>query len=125
MVRISGVTLPDNKKVCVGLSYLYGVGVSLAKKICEATGVDVKKRIKDLTDDEVEKVRLYISSNCTVEGDLRALVSQNIKLKIAIKCYQGVRHFQKLPVHGQRTKTNARTRKGRGMAVANKKVVAK
>ncbi len=125
MVRISGVTLPDRKKVYIGLSYLYGIGVSLGRKICFELGIDINKKVSDLSDVEVDKIRDYISKNFVIEGDLRGEVSQNIKLKIAIKCYQGIRHFQRLPVHGQRTKTNARTRKGRGMAVANKKVVAK
>ena len=125
MVRISGVTLPDKKKVYVGLSYLYGIGMSLGKKICLELGIDTNKKVADLSDSEVENIRNYISKNFVVEGDLRGEISQNIKLKIAIKCYQGIRHFQRLPVHGQRTKTNARTRKGRGMAIANKKVVAK
>ena len=125
MIRICGVNLPNNKKVYIGLSYLYGIGAKLGLVICEKTGVNANKKIADLTDEEVEKIRNYIDKNYVVEGDLRGRISENIKLKIAIKCYQGIRHFQRLPVRGQRTKTNARTRKGRGMAIANKKVVAK
>lgn len=124
-VRISGVNLPIGKKIYVSLSYLYGIGRIDAKKICLAVNVDCEKRTKDLTDEEVEKIRSYIDKHCVVEGDLKAQVAENIKMKIAIGSYEGSRHRNRLPVRGQRTKTNAKTRKGRSAPIANKKVVAK
>ncbi len=124
-VRISGVNLPIEKKVYVSLSYLFGVGMITAKQICQAVKVDCEKRMKELTDEEVDKIRNYIDKHFAVEGDLRGQIAQNIKLKIAIGCYEGSRHRNRLPVRGQRTKTNAKTRKGRSAPIANKKVVAK
>ena len=124
-VRISGVDLPIDKKVYVSLSYLFGVGQVTAKQICVAVNIDYEKRMKELTEDDVDKIRGYIDKNFVVEGDLRGKIAQDIKLKIAIGCYEGSRHRNRLPVRGQRTKTNAKTRKGRSAPIANKKVVAK
>lgn len=124
-VRISGVNLPIDKKVYVSLSYLFGIGRVLGKEICKATNVDCEKRVKDLTEEEVENIRVYIDKHYVVEGDLREKISNNIKMMISIGSYRGARHRLRLPVHGQRTKTNARTRKGKGAPIANKKVVAK
>ena len=124
-VRISGVNLPIDKKVYVSLSYLFGIGFTTARQICNVACIDCERKMKDLTDSEVEKIRDYIDKNFVVEGDLRGQISQNIKLKISIGCYEGSRHRNRLPVRGQRTKTNAKTRKGRSAPIANKKVVAK
>lgn len=124
-VRIAGINLPINKPVYVSLSYLFGIGRVLGKKICEAVNVDCEKRMKDLTDEEVDKIRIYIDKHYIVEGDLREQIAKNIKLLISIGSYKGSRHRLRLPVNGQRTKTNARTRKGRSAPIANKKVVAK
>lgn len=112
MARISGVDLPREKRVEIGLTYIFGVGRSTATKIIETTGVDPDKRVKDLTDDEVGKLREYIDSNVNVEGDLRREVSMNIKRLIEIGSYRGIRHRRGLPVRGQNSKQNARTRKG-------------
>ena len=125
MARISGVDLPRDKRVEIGLTYIYGIGLSTSKKILAESGVDGDTRVKDLTDDEVRKISDIINESLTVEGDLRGQIAQNIKMKISIGCYEGARHRLKLPVRGQRTKTNSRTRKGHGKAIANKKVVAK
>jgi len=124
-VRISGINLPMDKKVYVSLSYLFGIGRKNAKDVCIAVKIDFERKMKDLTEEEVEKIRSYIDKHFKVEGDLRAEISQNIKAKIAIGCYQGSRHRNRLPVHGQRTKTNAKTRKGRSAPIPNKKVGAK
>ncbi len=124
-VRIAGINLPINKPVYVSLSYLFGIGRVLGKKICDAVDVDFAKRMKDLTDEEVEKIRMYIDKHYVVEGDLREQIAKNIKLLISIGSYKGARHRLRLPVNGQRTKTNAKTRKGRSAPIANKKVVAK
>ncbi len=112
-IRISGVTVPGNKKVFVSLSYIYGIGVKTAKSICDKLKVGTDRNMNQLSADELSIIRNYIDSNLKVEGDLRNQVSQNIKLKIAINSYQGIRHRSRLPVRGQNTKTNARTRKGR------------
>ncbi len=125
VARIAGVNLPLDKKVYVSLSYLFGIGRTNAKVVCKAVGIDCERRMKDLTDEELDMVRVYINNHYDVEGDLRMQISQNIKLKIAIGCYEGSRHRNRLPVRGQRTKTNARTIKGHGKAIANKKVVEK
>jgi small subunit ribosomal protein S13 len=125
MARIAGVDLPRDKRLEIGLTYIFGVGLSKAQEICEATGVDPDTRVRSLTDDEAAKVRRYIESNLKVEGDLRREVQQNIKRKIEIGSYQGMRHRRGLPVRGQRTHTNARTRKGRRVAIAGKKKVKK
>ena len=124
-VRISGINLPIEKKVYVGLSYLFGIGRKEGKNICSSVGVDCERRIRDLSEEEIDKIRKFIEQNYVVEGDLRNQIAQNIKLKISIGCYEGSRHRNRLPVRGQRTKTNAKTRKGRSAPIANKKVVAK
>lgn len=121
MARIAGVDLPKEKRVEVGLTYIYGIGDSSAKKILSDTGVNPDIRVKDLNDDDVAKLRDYIDKNITVEGDLRRNVGLDIKRLIEIGCYRGVRHRKGLPVRGQKTKTNARTRKGPKRTIANKK----
>ena len=125
MARIAGVDLPRDKRLEIGLTYIYGIGLTRAQKVCNETGVDPSTRIRQLTDDEVTRIRRYIEANFEVEGDLRREVQQNIKRKIEIGSYQGIRHRRGLPVRGQRTHTNARTRKGRRMAIAGKKRVTK
>ena len=112
MARIAGVDLPREKRLEVGLTYIFGVGPTRAQSIVKGTMVDGSKRVRDLTDDEVMRLRGYIEGNYQVEGDLRREVAQNIKRKVEIGCYQGIRHRRSLPVHGQRTHTNGRTRKG-------------
>ena len=121
MARISGVDLPKEKRVEIGLTYIYGIGRQTAVKILEATGVDPDTRGKDLSESDVAKLRDYIDKNCNVEGDLRREIALNIKRLVEIGCYRGVRHRKGLPVRGQRTKTNARTRKGPVKTIANKK----
>jgi small subunit ribosomal protein S13 len=125
MARIAGVDIPRDKRVEIALTYVYGVGGSKAKTIAEATGVDPNTRVKDLTDDEVIRIRAWIDTNLKTEGDLRREVSQDIKRKMEIGCHQGIRHRKGLPVRGQRTQTNARTRKGPKKTVAGKKKVTK
>jgi small subunit ribosomal protein S13 len=126
MARIAGINIPLNKRVEVGLTYVYGIGPSTARKLLQDTGVDADTYVRDLTDDEVVKLRQAIDENLTVEGDLRRERSQNVKRLQEIGCYRGLRHRRGLPVRGQRTKTNARTRKGpRRMQVAGKKKAAK
>jgi small subunit ribosomal protein S13 len=112
VARIAGVNLPNQKRLEIGLTYIFGIGRSTAQKICKDLELDLDQKIKDLTDDEVTKLRTYIDSNVEVEGDLRRDRSQAIKRLSEIGCYRGVRHRRGLPVNGQRTKTNARTRKG-------------
>lgn len=121
MARIAGVDLPRDKRVEIGLTYVYGIGRSKASEILAATGVNPDTRVRDLTEDDEKKLRDYIDHNLIVEGDLRRNVSLNIKRLIDIQCYRGVRHRKGLPVRGQRTKTNARTRKGPKKTIANKK----
>ena len=122
MARISGVDIPREKRLEIALTYIYGIGKPTAQKICTDTGLDPNERVRDLTDDEVDKIRVWIEeTGQVVEGDLRRNVANDIKRKIEIGCYQGVRHRKGLPVHGQRTHTNARTRKGPRKTVANKK----
>lgn len=121
MPRINGVDLPRDKRTDVGLTYLYGIGATSAKKICEATGIDGATRMKDLTEEEVTKIRDYIDANFTTEGDLRREVRQNTARLMEIGCYRGLRHRKGLPVHGQRTHTNARTRKGKKRQIGAKK----
>ncbi|MEE1144515.1 MAG: 30S ribosomal protein S13 [Acutalibacteraceae bacterium] len=121
MARISGVDLPREKRVEIGLTYIYGIGLTTSKKILAETGIDPDKRVKDLTDDEVAKLREYIDHNLTVEGDLRRDIAFDIKRLIEIGSYRGTRHRKGLPVRGQRSKTNARTRKGPKKTIANKK----
>ena len=125
MARIAGVDLPNNKRVEIGLTYIYGIGLTTAKKIIKETGVDPDVRVKDLTEADIAKLREYIEHNLRVEGDLRSEVSLSIKRLIEIGCYRGVRHRKNLPVRGQSTKNNARTRKGRKKTVANKKKATK
>ncbi len=125
MARIAGVDLPRDKRLEIGLTYIYGVGRSRAQQICEATGIDPGTKVRELTDDEVARIRRFIDQNYQVEGDLRREVQQNIKRKIEIGTYQGIRHRRGLPVRGQRTHTNARTRKGPGKAIAGKKKAKK
>jgi small subunit ribosomal protein S13 len=112
MARIAGVNLPNQKRLEIGLTYIYGIGQSTAQKICKDLELDLDQKIKDLTDDEITKLRTYIDANVEVEGDLRRERSQSIKRLSEIGCYRGLRHRRGLPARGQRTKTNARTRKG-------------
>ena len=121
MARISGVDIPNQKRVEIALTYIYGIGLTSSKKILAATGIDPDKRAKDLTEDEISKLRDEIENNYKVEGELRREVALNIKRLVEIKCYRGIRHRRGLPVRGQRTKTNARTRKGPAKTIANKK----
>ena len=121
MARIAGVDLPRDKRVEIGLTYIFGIGRKTSNDILASTGVDPDKRVRDLTEDEVSKLREYIDHNLTVEGDLRRDVAFDIKRLIEIVCYRGVRHRKGLPVRGQRSKTNARTRKGPKKTIANKK----
>ena len=121
MARIAGVDLPREKRVEIGLTYVYGIGRTSATKILEATGINPDTRVKDLTEDEIAKLRDAIDNNYTVEGDLRREVALNIKRLTEIGSYRGIRHRKGLPVRGQRTKTNARTRTGPKRTIANKK----
>ena len=123
MARIAGVDLPRQKRLEIGLTYIYGIGTTTSLRMCSALGIDPDTRIGHLTDDEVSRIRIYIQSQLRVEGDLRRVVAQNIKRKMEIGCYQGLRHRRGLPVRGQRTHTNARTRKGPRRAIAGKKKV--
>ena len=121
MARIAGVDLPREKRVEIGLTYVYGIGHSSAVRILNEAGVSLDTRVRDLTDEEVSRIRDVIDRTQTVEGDLRREIALNIKRLIAIGCYRGIRHRRGLPVRGQKTKTNARTRKGPRKTVANKK----
>ena len=121
MARIAGVDLPKDKRIEIGLTYVYGIGRTSAKKILDMTGINPDTRVKDLTDEEEAKIRECIDHHFIVEGDLRREISMNIKRLMDIGCYRGLRHRKGLPVHGQRTHTNARTRKGPKRTVANKK----
>ncbi len=121
MARISGVDLPRDKRVEIGLTYIFGIGRKTAKDIIAATQVNPDTRVRDLTEDDVAKLREYIEHNCRVEGDLRRDIAFDIKRLIEIGCYRGIRHRKGLPVRGQRSKTNARTRKGPKKTIANKK----
>lgn len=121
MARISGVDLPKEKRVEIGLTYIYGIGRKTANDILAATGINPDIRVKDLTEEQVSALREYIDKTYTIEGDLRRNVALNIKRLVEIGCYRGVRHRKGLPVRGQRTKTNARTRKGPKKTIANKK----
>ena len=122
MARIAGVNIPQNKIVQVGLTYIYGIGDKFSSKICTALSIPATKRVNELTDDEILKIREYIDGNFTVEGDLRRDNSLSIKRLIDLACYRGSRHKKKLPVRGQRTRCNARTRKGKAIAIAGKKL---
>ena len=121
MARIAGIDMPREKRVEIGLTYIYGIGLRTAQKILKDTGSNPDTRVKDLTEDDEIKLREYIDKNVTVEGDLRRSVAMDIKRLVEIGCYRGVRHRKGLPVRGQRTKTNARTRKGPRKTMANKK----
>jgi len=121
MARIAGIDLPREKRIEIGLTYIYGIGRTSAQKILEMTGINPDIRVKDLTEDQEAALRDVIDKHFTIEGDLRREVALNIKRLTEIGCYRGVRHRRGLPVHGQRTKTNARTRKGPKRTVANKK----
>ncbi len=125
MARIAGVDIPREKRLEISLTYIYGIGRTTAQRVCAETGTSPDTRVRDLTDEEVTRLRAWIDANLTVEGDLRRDVSQDIKRKMEIGCYQGIRHRKGLPVHGQRTHTNARTRKGPKKTVAGKKKVRK
>ena len=121
MARISGVDIPREKRLEISLTYIFGIGRTTSRTICEATGIDPNPRVRDLPDEEVNRIRAYIDSSLKVEGDLRRDVDQDIRRKMEIGCYQGLRHRRGLPVRGQRTHTNARTRKGPKKTVAGKK----
>ena len=121
MARISGVDIPREKRLEISLTYIFGIGKPTAQRMCAELGIDPNTRVRDLTEDEVNKIRVWVDQNLTVEGDLRREVQTDIKRKIEIGCLQGVRHRKGLPVRGQRTHTNARTRKGPKKTVANKK----
>lgn len=125
MARIAGVDLPREKRLEVGLTYIFGIGRSRSLQTCHALSIDPDTKVRDLTDDEVVRVRQFIDSNYRVEGDLRRETSQNIKRKVEIGSYQGIRHRRGLPVRGQRTHTNARTRKGPRTPIAGKKKARK
>jgi small subunit ribosomal protein S13 len=125
MARLAGVDLPREKRLEIALTYIYGVGRTRAKQTLEATGISPDLRARDLTDDDIVKLRDHIEGNYKVEGDLRREVAADIRRKIEIGCYEGIRHRRGLPVHGQRTKTNARTRKGPKKTIAGKKKAGK
>ncbi len=121
MARISGVDIPREKRLEISLTYIYGIGRTTAQQLCAALGIDPDTRVRNLTEEEVNRIRGWVDANLKVEGDLRRDVAQDIRRKIEIGCYQGIRHRKGLPVRGQRTHTNARTRKGPKKTVANKK----
>ena len=121
MARIAGVNIPQNKVVHVALTYIHGIGHTSSRKICASVGIPFERRVNDLTDDELGRIRENIEQNLNVEGELRREVAMNIKRLMDLGCYRGLRHRRGLPVHGQRTHTNARTRKGPAKAIAGKK----
>ena len=121
MARISGVDIPREKRLEISLTYIYGVGRTVAQQVCDSTGMSRDTRVRDLTEEEVARLRSYIEQNVKVEGDLRRQIAQDIKRKMEIGCYEGLRHRKGLPVRGQRTHTNARTRKGKAKPIAGKK----
>jgi len=121
VARIAGVNIPTGKRVPIALTYITGIGTTTAEKICNEVGIDLTRRVNELSDAEVLKVREYIDENLTVEGDLRREVQMNVKRLMDLGCYRGLRHRRNLPVRGQRTSTNARTRKGPAKAIAGKK----
>ena len=125
MARISGVNIPTNKKINIALTYIFGIGQKRASDICTKVSIDQSKRVNQLNDDEVTKIRELIESSYIVEGNLRREISMNIKRLTDLGCYRGLRHRKKLPVRGQRTHTNARTRKGKAVAIAGRKKVIK
>jgi small subunit ribosomal protein S13 len=126
MARIAGVNIPDNKRVIISLTYIHGIGRFTAENLCRDVGIDFSRRIKDLTEDELNAIRKAIDSGkFLIEGDLRREITLNIKRLVDMQCYRGLRHRRGLPVRGQRTKTNARTRKGPAKPIAGKKIVKK
>ena len=125
MARIAGVNIPTNKRVVIALRYIHGIGPKFSKEICEKVGIPAERRVSQLTDAEVLQIREAIDRDYTVEGDLRREVQMNIKRLMDLGCYRGLRHRKGLPVRGQRTHTNARTRKGKAVAIAGKKKVTK
>ena len=125
MARIAGVDIPREKRLEISLTYIFGIGRTTSQKICDELGLDRSTRVRDLTDEEVNRIRGYVDQNLEVEGDLRREVQQDIRRKMEIGCWQGLRHRKGLPVRGQRTQTNARTRKGPKKTVAGKKKVRK
>ena len=125
MARIAGVDIPREKRLEISLTYIFGIGRTTSQQLIRELGLNPDTRVRDLTDEEVNRIRNYVDANLKVEGDLRREVQQDIKRKIEIGCYQGIRHRRGLPVHGQRTQTNARTRKGPKKTVAGKKKVRK
>ena len=125
MARISGVNIPTNKRIQIALTYIFGIGPKIANDICQKASIDTAKRVNELNDEEVTKIREIVESNYSVEGDLRRKISVDIKRLTDLGCYRGLRHRKKLPVRGQRTHTNARTRKGKAIAIAGRKKVTK
>ena len=125
MARISGINIPTNKRVCIALTYIFGIGPKKALDICTQASIDKSKRVNQLNDEEISKIRELIDKDYLVEGDLRREIAMNIKRFNDLGCYKGLRHRKKLPVRGQRTHTNARTRKGKAVAIAGKKKVIK
>ena len=125
MARISGVNIPTNKRACIALTYIFGVGPKRALDICNKASIETSKRVNELTEDEISKIREIVDNGYSVEGDLRREIAINIKRFNDLGCYRGLRHRKKLPVRGQRTHTNARTRKGKAVAIAGKKKVLK
>jgi small subunit ribosomal protein S13 len=125
LARIAGVNLPTNKRVEIALSYIFGIGPANARKICSVVGIDNARRVNQLTEDEISRIREAIDRDFVVEGDLRRDTAMNIKRLMDLGCYRGLRHRKGLPVHGQRTHTNARTRKGPAKAIAGKKKITK
>ena len=125
MARISGVNIPTNKRIHIALTYIFGIGPKIADDICVEASIDISKRVSELNDDELNAIRDLIDQKHTVEGDLRRKISLDIKRLNDLGCYRGLRHRKKLPVRGQRTHTNARTRKGKAVAIAGKKKVTK
>ena len=125
MARIAGIDIPREKRLEISLTYIFGIGKTTSQKVISELGLNADTRVRDLTDEEVNRIRTYVDANLKVEGDLRRDIQQDIKRKMEIGCYQGLRHRKGLPVHGQRTQTNARTRKGPKKTVAGKKKVRK
>ena len=125
MARISGVNIPTNKRINVALTYIFGIGPKISGDVCSEASVDISKRVNQLNDEELNKIREIIDNKLSVEGDLRRKISMDIKRLTDLGCYRGLRHRKKLPVRGQRTHTNARTRKGKAVAIAGKKKVTK
>ncbi len=125
MARIASVNIPTNKRLVIGLTYIYGIGRTAAEKICSVTGISEDRKVRDLTDQDLVTLRGIIEKDYQVEGDLRREISLNIKAKKDMRCYEGLRHIKKLPVRGQNTHSNARTRKGKAVAIAGKKKVTK